>query len=841
MSSAVLRSFLSTLLLTLPSATAAPPERGPMPHLVDLYGDPLPEGAIARLGSIRLRHANLSDFTILPDGTTAVTVGGDECVRWWDLATGRPMKVLQLPPELHSHKLALSPDATAVASANDKEAVIGELPSGRVLQTIPVADYVDCLTFSPDGMTLAVGVDGYELALVDRRTGRVRQARLSDKPERGHRDFLRVSFARNSKRLVVTGMHWKQARSAVFDVADAREVFSVPGRTSAAALSPDGMRLTVGENPPEDEARPAVLRGFDLKTGKETFARPDVIDRAHFSVEFTPDGKAVLALGPTRAGLFDPVTGELVRRLPTGPEGWLSPDGRLVVQRSFRRLRAWDLATGRELNDRPGDFGAPVGAASLDGRVLAVESVGDDRVDLWDAATGQRIRGLPSPDDNSYNLRLAFAPDGRRLAATRSLGVTWAWDVRTGRATRPTPVGLRDEPWGPYHEYVPSPDGRLIAAMIAPGDRREEPKRLEVWDAGTGRLVHRHAIGLADAYDISGWLPDGTGVMVRVEKAARLIDPHTGRLGPSIPVDETFTVGSDSRVGSDWWNGHNSGGDARVWDLATGRQIVGVRTGESVHQAVGVAAAARALVVADGRWLRVVDVATGHDRGRWALPDLGPGYWGDHPVERVTILPGDRRVVTPLRDGTALVWDLSAFPPPRLTNKHGEPELRSWWDDLAGEDAARAYAAGWKMAEAPAADLIAFVRPRLRPANAPDPDEVRKRIADLDSPTFATREAAARNLHQMGPAVLPHLYQRPAGLSAEAVERLRKLDEQLSTPVPPADTLRALRAIAVLERVRTIDAHKLLDDLARGASSAPETKAAVAALKRFQRQGWMRP
>ena len=86
----------------------------------------------------------------------------------------------------------------------------------------------------------------------------------------------------------------------------------------------------------------------------------------------------------------------------------------------------------------------------------------------------------------------------------------------------------------------------------------------------------------------------------------------------------------------------------------------------------------------------------------------------------------------------------------------------------------------------------------------------------------------------MGPAVLPYLRSRPAGLSAEATERLQKLEERLSDSVPPPETLRALRAIAVLERVGTIDARKLLDELARGAADAAETRAAAAALVRMQ-------
>jgi hypothetical protein len=244
------------------------------------------------------------------------------------------------------------------------------------------------------------------------------------------------------------------------------------------------------------------------------------------------------------------------------------------------------------------------------------------------------------------------------------------------------------------------------------------------------------------------------------------------------------------------------------------------------------------VVVADGRSLRVVDLVTGADRGRRELPFLGYGRHVDPPVRGVSILPGDDRVLTALEDGTALVWDLTAFPPPRLADRHGESELRAWWDELAGEDAVRAYAAGWKLTEAPADEVVRFIRDRLGPIRI-DPAAVRQRIADLDSPTFAMREAARLRLMRLGPAVLPEIRKRPPGLSAEAVTRLEQIEERLSGPVPPADTLRVLRAVAVLERVGTTDARRILNDLAGGADVAPETRAARAALGRLS-PGWGR-
>ena len=837
------RLWWAALLVGTP-AGAAPPERGPMPHGVDLHRDPLPHGAIARLGSVRLRHSGLGDCAVSGDGKTAVTVGDDQTIRWWDLTTGRQTRSAGLPAAVS--RFALSGDGGAMAVFAQESITLHDPRTGRALRTVLEGQkWVDSLAFSPDASRLAVGVHSSILRLVSLTTGAVREVSVAARPGPGPRAFLQVAFAADGRWVVVTARAGGNPRPVlVIDAADGSEVFAVPGGGLEAAFSPDRSRLavcTLGGKANRDDF---VIRMFDLKTHKEVSTFQVEIDRNCFALAFTPDGQGLACAGASRGWLIDTATGRPRYRLPGGLDGLgFSADGRTLFARDFCRLRLWDAATGRERHDRPGEFGIGATAVSADGRVLAAEDIASGDVGLWDLTDGRRLQTLPSPDEDTYNLRLAFAPTCRTLLATRSRGVAWAWDVRTGRATRPTPVWCRDEPWGPYHEYVPAPDGRRLAALTIPTDEADRPRRLEVWAAATGRVLHRHALGLPGAVQVFQWVsPDGP-IVIRVvgerKVEVRLVDVDTGRVGPRVEADESFTVSADGRLAAGWTDGPvaGEGGSAVVWDLVTGREVLRVPTGEGVHRALALAAGARALVVADGRALRVIDLVTGKERGRGDLPGFGLGYSADHPVWEVRVLPGDRAVYTPLHDRTAIVWDLSAFPAPRLADAHGAEHLRRWWDELAGENDARALAAEWELAEAP--DVVRFLRERVRPVPPIDPGEVRKRLAELDSPKFAVREAAAGVLEKMGPAVWPYL-RGSAGRSAEAAERLGKVEERLSAPIPPAETLRVLRAVAVLERVGTADARKMLEELAGGASGAPETQAARGALGRLRRAapGW---
>ncbi|MCI0377711.1 MAG: hypothetical protein L0215_08905 [Gemmataceae bacterium] len=85
---------------------------------VDRFGDPLPAGALARLGTERFRHWYPGYVVYSPDGKTLASITHlryPEFAEWqyaalWDAATGK--KLLHIPDV---QKLAFAPDSKSAA------------------------------------------------------------------------------------------------------------------------------------------------------------------------------------------------------------------------------------------------------------------------------------------------------------------------------------------------------------------------------------------------------------------------------------------------------------------------------------------------------------------------------------------------------------------------------------------------------------------------------------------------------------------------------------------------------------------------------------------------------
>src|SRR5262249_598608 len=115
------RTVLLLIGLFGTGAAVPPATTAPQPARPDLPGDPLPDGALARVGTLRFRHfATIVSVAYAPDGKSVATGGRDGVVRVWDAATGRqrlriPQDGALLPRDQesedpHALPIAYSPD-----------------------------------------------------------------------------------------------------------------------------------------------------------------------------------------------------------------------------------------------------------------------------------------------------------------------------------------------------------------------------------------------------------------------------------------------------------------------------------------------------------------------------------------------------------------------------------------------------------------------------------------------------------------------------------------------------------------------------------------------------------
>src|SRR5262245_20708370 len=150
--STMLRSAMVLCLLPLAMALAGKDEKPPR---TDLYGDPLPEGAIARLGTVRMRQRGIiHDLRFLPDGKRLICAAND-AVRLWDLESGQELRRFADLDKNYGYKttLVVSPDGrhAAFACFKDPQAIfVWDVETGKEISRFADGQGALLLAFAPD-------------------------------------------------------------------------------------------------------------------------------------------------------------------------------------------------------------------------------------------------------------------------------------------------------------------------------------------------------------------------------------------------------------------------------------------------------------------------------------------------------------------------------------------------------------------------------------------------------------------------------------------------------------------------------------------------------------------
>jgi hypothetical protein len=356
-----------------------------------------------------------------PDGKTAVTAGWDRTVRWWDTATGRPLRDVAVL----ANELAVSPDSrTVLATVPEGRLRTWDLATGRDTTPahLPEGLRFGALAFTPDGRRL-VTASGPHVTVLDWPQMKVRRSFDLPKPDKQPKEY----------------------------------------ECQKLAVSPDGRWLvTVAERSGwRSEKSPAPAGGvvdlWDLGTGQRIRRLAEWLKpRWHFQpatmVTFTADGRVMLAPG----------TGTIPAQ-PGRPE-----------QPSAAWAALLDPVTPRWLQSFDGPWHYYVAAivVSPDGRTLYL-SYDTSEIVAFEVATGKLRRTLYG--HGGCVRSLAMASDGRRLLSGSDDMVGLLWDVTLAGAAKPLEEPLTaagaDQLWAALAGLEAQPAFAALADLAAAPDR----------------------------------------------------------------------------------------------------------------------------------------------------------------------------------------------------------------------------------------------------------------------------------------------------------------------------------------------------------------------------------
>jgi WD40 repeat protein len=825
---------------------------------------------LVRLPAAQLaEHEPVLAAALAPDGNAVALALPQGTLRLVDVLSGKM---------LHSYKgvsegksaLHFSPDGRYIALIRKPGHVaLWDVVTGKqALQLKPAQGQFTSFTFSADGKTLAAVAEREEqgplLYVWDVTTG---QERSRFPPLQNWQ--IQAALSADGKLIASWGQEVRLGERArnqlrrrtiqVRDVATGKELRSIQVKevpSGGAVFSPDGRVLATSDGN-------GMIQLWNVITGDEVLhvAGPEELGPVF---RFSPDGKLLFA-GSTDGVIYawDAVTGKSLgrHRLPEGQFYSLVFLGGQQMRvmgiqseqsQSYRPERQtiwiWESTAGaRTILD--GHHGAVRAAAFLPTGNLATAGA-DGKLCIWDAATGKLLLQVSLIEDRQQSRfeqggSVSFSSDGQYVAVGVFLEGIRLCDAATGHKIRE--FGRDSMEVG---QLIFSPDGSLLA-----GGRGN---RISVWEVASGRELRR--LSRRQRGVINGMRPDtpfafssdNTVLVAEVEEKDRfgtgletiaeiaVYDPQRDKYIATLKTvkdaDESrdrFLVASPGAGALAEFAGRTT----TVGDVTTGRQL---RRAEQK-----ITLCCQPVFAPDGRTIALAGVLP--DRKEVAVHSLEVAsgklrrvLHSFAPTQMVSCMafsPDGKRLATGLLDGSVLTWNLAEPPSAESPPKLSLADLERLWADLAVEDGAIGYRAIQRLKTSPV-ETVALFRRKLPPVGLKDSEikEIGRLLALLDHDEFEQREHANQELRRFGeksrPALVKALANKPP---PEVQRRVEQLLEQLDVPEPPAEMVRPLRVLELLEHIGTPEARPVLETLAQGKPDSHITREARAVLRRLKK------
>lgn len=607
----------------------------------DQQGDPLPEGAVARLGTTRLRVGGwVHGLDFSPDGRFLASGAVDDTVRIWEVATGKESR------RLGGHdswvtSVAYSPDGKLVASAGgDGRIRLTEVSTGKVVRHFKAHDGpVSCLAFGGNGTILASGsgiISGGDATVRLWHVASARQLYMF----RRKGQVRSLAFAPDSKSIAAGGT---DGLVAIWETATGKERLQFrchkSGGVARLAFAPDGRTMAVAN----DGRNPATVL-WDVATNQQRLQFA-----GGFPLAFSPDGKILATSAGQGIVLRDVPTGKLIRQFGKYDGGIsalaIARNGEILAAGTTNAIYLWRIKDGKELLPTAGHQEGVVSLEfSPDGSLVATGGF-NGTAHLWNAATGKHLGKVTA--HSSGIACLAFASRGKRLVTVAS-DLCRITDVAASKEVSSFPLNKQMRP-----EKI-SADGQTLVT--------ENGRSLvQVWKIATGTKVAQLTV------KPSAWVlalsPNGKTLLFQprdeADPAIRVWDVASQKVVRTLLFPEDLQIFSGYDVKSAVFSPDGKTvafvvmGSRLValWDLATGKEIR--RLGKTPHEIFSLAFSPDGKLLALGNWdksTRVFDTSTGKE--------LAHLVGHQSHVNALAFSPNGKRLASASSDGTVLIWSI---------------------------------------------------------------------------------------------------------------------------------------------------------------------------------------